>query len=40
MPTFQGQINEDQMLQLIQYIKTLGGPAQVSEGEAVKAENG
>jgi cytochrome c oxidase subunit 2 len=31
MPTFQGQIDEDQLMQLIQYIKTLG-PAQASAG--------
>ena len=30
MPTFQGQIDEDQLLQLIQYIKSLAGTGQVS----------
>lgn len=33
MPTFQGQVNEDQLLQLIQYIKTLGaGQAATAAG--------
>lgn len=27
MPTFQGQVNEEQVLELISYIKTLGGDA-------------
>ena len=26
MPTFQGQLTEDQLLQLIEYIKSLGKP--------------
>ena len=27
MPTFQGQVSEDQLLQLIEYIKSLSGEA-------------
>jgi len=34
MPTYQGQISEQELMQLIQYIKSLGQPA---EGEAVNA---
>lgn len=30
MPTFQGQLSEDELLQLIQYIKTLGSDGRVS----------
>jgi cytochrome c oxidase subunit 2 len=32
MPTFQGQINEDQLLQLIQYVKTLGAGGGATAG--------
>jgi cytochrome c oxidase subunit 2 len=31
MPTFQGQLGEDQLHQLIAYIKTLGGEPEVSK---------
>jgi hypothetical protein len=27
MPTFQGLVNEDQLLQLVTYVKSLGGAA-------------
>jgi cytochrome c oxidase subunit 2 len=35
MPTYQGQVSEEQLLQLIAYIKTLGaaGPAGAPEGQ-------
>ena len=32
MPTYQGQISEEQLLQLITYIKSLGAPAQPASG--------
>jgi len=28
MPTFQGQVNEEEVLQLIAYLKSLGSPAE------------
>jgi cytochrome c oxidase subunit 2 len=34
MPTFQGQVSEDQLLQLIEYIKSLGPTAQAEGGAA------
>ncbi|NIV45764.1 MAG: c-type cytochrome, partial [Gammaproteobacteria bacterium] len=37
MPTFQGQVSEEQLLQLIQYIKSLGAPAEGEEDPAVPA---
>ena len=47
MPTFQGQIDEDQLLQLIQYIKSMTEPGQMSGVDAPaaarqshRAENG
>jgi cytochrome c oxidase subunit II len=33
MPTYKGQITEDQLLQLVTYIKSLGAPAQPASGE-------
>ncbi len=32
MPTFQGQVSEEQLLQLIAYIKSLGAPGQQQQG--------
>ena len=34
MPTFQGQVNEEQVLQLISYVKSLGGAQQSNTGGA------
>ena len=39
MPTFQGQVTEDAILQLIAYIKSLGGPAE-EKTAAVKSTEG
>jgi cytochrome c oxidase subunit 2 len=37
MPTYQGQLSEEQLLQLISYIKSLGKPAEGGHAQAVRA---
>ncbi len=40
MPTYQGQVSEEQLLQLIAYIRSLGAPADATAGSAATTNSG
>lgn len=40
MPAYQGQVNEEQLLQLVAYIRSLGAPQQQQQGRATLNSNG